>query len=683
MSGRFHIIALISILSVSISCVKEIETDVKPVAMPSPDMGYEKGVMHVKFTDEMIGLVEEDISRGSLITKSSGLNLALGSLDIQKMERVFPHAGEYEGRTRREGLHKWYKVFFREDMPATKAAGTLSDFEGFEYVEPVRRIISGRFNDLVPELWGLNNSTFKGADINVQKVWENYTVGNPNVIVAVVDTGIDLAHEDLAGNCLENGHINTVNFGTNVTAGTHGTHVAGTIAAVSNNGKGVAGIAGGDFLGKKPGVSIMSCQIFTDAGGSGSTSLAIKWGADHGAVISQNSWGYSFDFNQDGRLTGQELEYAMNSQIDRTTQEAVDYFIKYAGCDDNGEQLPDSPMKGGVVIFAAGNDGIENGAPANYEPIIAVGAVKSNGRKADFSNYGDWVDIAAPGQNIYSTVPRNGYAYLTGTSMACPHVSGVAALVVSSCGGPGFTNEDLKEKLLMSANRIITPPSDRIGGLVDAYEAVRYNRDGIPGEVKDLTLKVASNKIHITCTVTDDSDGEPNGGYLVMYGTQKEEIESASPYEPGSVLTRYFENSLATGETLEMTVDKLNFESAYYMRIFSQSREGEYSASAETQRVVTGKNTRPEITVRFDESADITAGDRLEINIEVTDADGHEVGLRHDPGSATETLVKTGEGTWKLTIAYRSEKGEFTSRLTAYDEYGLEASKSITYRNIF
>ena len=94
MSGRFHIIALISILSVSISCIREeIETDVKPVAMPSPDMGYEKGVMHVKFTDEMIGLVEEDISRGSLITKSSGLNLALGSLDIQKMERVFPHAG--------------------------------------------------------------------------------------------------------------------------------------------------------------------------------------------------------------------------------------------------------------------------------------------------------------------------------------------------------------------------------------------------------------------------------------------------------------------------------------------------------------------------------------------------------------------------------------------------------------
>ena len=671
---------LLALLSVLISWIKEeIKTEVTP--LPSPELGFEQGMMYVKFTDEMIGVVEEDLSRGNIVTKSSGLNMALSSLNIEKMERVFPHAGEYEGRTRREGLHKWYKVSFSEEMPITKASGSLKDFEGFEYVEPVRKIQSGVFNDLVSELWGLNNTVFNGADINVQKVWEKYTVGNPEVIVAVVDTGIDFSHEDLAANCLESGHINTNDISRPIEKGEHGTHVAGTIAAVSNNGKGVAGIAGGNAAEGKRGISLLSCQIFGN-GGSGNPSLAIKWGADHGAVISQNSWGYSFDMNGDGRLTGNELEYARSARIDNVLKEAVDYFIKYAGCDDAGEQLPDSPMKGGVVIFAAGNDGIDNGCPANYGPIIAVGATIKNGKKASFSNYGDWVDIAAPGQYIYSTLPNNDYDYLSGTSMACPHVSGVAALVVSHCGGRGFTNSQLEEKLLMTANRTITPPSDKIGGLVDAYEAIRYNEDGIPGEVKDLSLTGVSNTIHITCTVTDDSDGEPNGGYLVMYSLHKEEIESANPMNPGIAQTRYFENNLASGETLEMVVDKLDFESAYYIKVYAQSREGEYSAYADIHRAATGKNNRPEIKVSFIGSADeIVAGGRLEIDVEVTDADGHAVDLRHEPGSNAESLRKIKDGLWKLTIAYRSAKGEFTSRLTGMDEYGMETSKTITYRN--
>lgn len=678
MSRRFYI--LIALIFVSISCMKEeIETEVAP--LPSPEMGYEQGMMYVKFSDEIIGLVEDDLSRGNIVTKSSDLNMTLGSLNIQKMERVFPHAGEFEGRTRKEGLHKWYRISFSEEMPVTKASGSLEEFDGFECVEPVRKIQTGTFNDLVSELWGLNNTVYKGADINVQKVWEKYTVGNPNVIVAVVDTGIDFSHEDLAANILESGHINTNNISKPIEAGDHGTHVAGTIAAVSNNGKGVAGIAGGNTAEGKRGISLLSCQIFGN-GGNGSTSQAIKWGADHGAVISQNSWGYDYDLNQDGRLTGEELEYARSAKIENVLKDAVDYFIKYAGCDDAGEQLPDSPMKGGVVLFAAGNDGIDNGCPANYEPIIAVGATIRNGRKASFSNYGAWVDIAAPGQNIYSTLPGNSYGYLSGTSMACPHVSGVAALVVSHCGGRGFTNSQLEEKLLMTANRTITPPSDQIGGLVDAYEAVRYNEDGIPGEVKDLSLSAVSNKVTVRCTVTEDSDGEPNGGYLVIYGPHKEDVQSATPQNLGAAQSKYFENSLSTGETIEMIIDKLDFESAYYMKVFAQSREGEYSSYADVQRVVTGKNNRPEIKITFRGTADeILAGSRLEIDVTVTDVDGHAVDLRHEPGSDAESLVKIEEGLWRLTIAYRSEKGEFTSRLTGTDEYGMEASKTITYRN--
>lgn len=681
MKKGFYILVTIAITAVSISsCTqKEEEIEITVTPMPSPDMGYEQGVMYVKFTDDIIGLVEEDLSIGSLSTKSSGLNHTLAALGIQQMERVFPHAGEFEGRTRREGLHKWYKVTFSEDMPVTKASGTLEDFDGFEYVEPVRIIRSYGFNDLGSELWGLNNTSYKGADINVLKAWDEYTVGNPNVIVSVVDTGIDITHEDLAANCMSSGHINTNNINKPIEAGGHGTHVAGTIAAVSNNGKGVAGIAGGNSKEGKPGVRLLSCQIFSNGGGGGNTSLAIKWGADHGAVISQNSWGYSFDFDGDGVLSEYELDYAMSARIDRVLKEAVDYFIKYAGCDDDGEQLPDSPMKGGVVIFAAGNDGIENASPANYEPIITVGATIRNGRKASFSNFGDWVDIAAPGHNIYSTIPGNGYQTLSGTSMACPHVSGVAALVVSYCGGPGFTNKHLEEKLIMSANRTITPRSDKIGGLVNAYEAIRYKESGLPGEVKDLNLTAVSNTIHFSCTVTEDSDGIPNDGYLVVYGTKMEDVVSATPNNPGDALTQYFVNDRNAGEKIERKIDKLQFETTYYVKVYAKSREGRYSPSTVTQNITTEKNNPPEITINFNGNVNVMSGDRLEISIKVTDIDGHAVDLKNESDSDSEILTKVDDCLWILTISYRSGQGEFKSTLTAYDEYGLTTSKTIRY----
>lgn len=682
MSERIHIIISAVLISISMSCVKqEVETEVKTVPLPDPEMSYEPGVMNVKFKNEIINLIEEDLTKGNLTTKSAGLNIALGSLGIQKMERLFPHAGEFEGRTRREGLHRWYKVTFSEDTPVTKASGALESFDGFEYVEPVRKIRTEGFNDLVSELWGLNNTGYKGADINVRKAWEKYTAGNPKVIVSVVDTGIDLAHEDLAANCLESGHINTIDITRPVEAGDHGTHVAGTIAAVSNNGKGVAGIAGGDAQKGLSGVRIMSCQIFGNYTGEGNSSLAIKWGADHGAVISQNSWGYSFDFNEDGVLTGSELEYAKRATIDNATKEAVDYFIRYAGCDDSGEQLPDSPMKGGVVIFAAGNDGIDNGAPANYKPIIAVGAVKRNGRRASFSNYGDWVDIAAPGQDIYSTYPGNRYEYLSGTSMACPHVSGVAALVVSYCGGPGFTNKDLEEKLIMTANREITPASDRIGGLVNAFEAIKYGEKGVPGDVEDLKLAARSNVISITCTVTEDSDGEANDGYLVIYGTEMSEVDAATPDALGQTHSRYFKNDKAAGESLEMRLEDMEFETSYYLKVYAKSKEGKHSAPTMVQKITTKKNNPPEMTLAFDGATNISAGGRLTIIVTVTDIDGHVVGLKHDPGSDAESIVQINENQWRLTIAYRADRGEFTSRLTAYDRYGMEVTKTFRYKN--
>ena len=428
----------------------------------------------VQFTEEMTLRIEA--LEGLEPTKASpGLAALQSALGISSMERLFPEAGQWEERTRREGLHRFYKVTFDAEVPVTKARAGFEGIDGVESFEGHRRkrCLAASPNDpLWSRLWGLNSAVSANYNINVEKLWP-YTKGNPNVVVCVVDEGIQQDHPDLQWN-LGSDNYNFVKKSSTILGGDHGCHVAGTIAGVTNNSVGVAGIAGGDYAENSRGVTLISAQIFLGENGTGSSASAIKWGADHGAVISQNSWGYSFDANGDGNLSGSELTNALEATIDKSDKAAVDYFIKYAGCDNNGEQLSSSPMKGGVVIFAAGNDGISNGAPANYAPIVAVGAVGSDGSLCDFSNYGDWVDICAPGQNICSTVSGSKFDSYSGTSMACPHVSGVAALLLSYAGGTGFTADRLQSVLVGGArSSYIKYNSRSCGPYLDAWGSFR------------------------------------------------------------------------------------------------------------------------------------------------------------------------------------------------------------------
>ena len=413
----------------------------------------------------------------------------LEALGIYSLERVFPDAGEFEARHRAAGLHRWYRVSYDRDVARTKASGELSELPGVEAVSfPRRKAPRSYFNDpYLYEQWNYINdgsgaSNFKaGADINVQPVWEQYTCGSRDVIVAVIDEGIQTDHPDLAGVVLtaEEGSRNFLEGKDpmKLVGNDHGTHVGGTIAAINNNGVGVSGVAGGrDGQG---GVRLMTCIIFSDKKGEyGDDAEALVWAADHGAVIANNSWGYVFNNKREAEQAAAEFEAE-----DSPTKSAIDYFVKHAGTDADGNQT--GPMKGGLVLFSSGNDGWSHAVPSEYEPVIAVGSFGPDGKMPFYSNDGPWVDILAPGGSdsddnvnewILSSVAKNQYAYSSGTSMASPHVAGVAALLVSYFGGPGFTVDMLKEALLNGAARDAIDMQGRSigGGKLDAYGSFQY-----------------------------------------------------------------------------------------------------------------------------------------------------------------------------------------------------------------
>lgn len=373
---------------------------------------------------------------------------------------------------------------FRIDETGT----TRADFSGSGFNDPG-----------LPNQWHYSNNgdkmfaatTAAGADINVPETWK-LTGGSPSIIVAIVDEGVKYTHPDLADNMWVNkaelngaadtdndgnGYKNDVhgyNFATNSSDLTwsvshydnkgkydgdsgHGTHVAGTVAAVNNNGKGVCGVAGG--TGSNDGVKLMSCQIFSGGeGGSAAVSAeAIKYAADNGASILQCSWGYPA-----GAVTTDNA-YASGARIEK---QAIDYFIATKN---------NAVLDGGLVIFAAGNDAkAMSGYPGAYRDYISVTAFSPDYLPAYYMNYGPGCNVAAPGGDAYispsgssaaqvlSTLPselyQSDYGYMQGTSMACPHVSGVAALGLSYALAKGkqYTVAEFKSMLLTSVNDIDT-----------------------------------------------------------------------------------------------------------------------------------------------------------------------------------------------------------------------------------
>lgn len=542
---------------VAVACTVQEPIDKQAPSTSEPASSVTSPTVHIQFSDELLALIEEDLAAG-VATKSAGLNSVLEELGIEKLERVFPDAGEFEERSRAMGMHRFYKATLRENMPVTKASVALEEVPGIVSAHPDRRFRLRSFTDPNDEyysrMWNLYNKKSAGADINVREVWEKYTTGNSKVIVVVVDESVDPNHEDLKPNLWVDdiGHsgFNFARSGWDLSFRDqdtgHGTHVAGIISAVNNNGKGVASVAGGDYAGGVQGVRLLSCAIFSGDKSADNAAIgnAIKYGADNGAVIAQNSWGYYADGilgdEEDGKVSAEEMAALKSLTInsDPEIRAAVDYFIKYAGCDAKGNQLPESPMQGGLVFFAAGNEGhlgVDYDPYCSYEPIISVGAFRENGARADYSNFGSWVDIAAPGghgttlsNSVISTVPlqisESGYAGMVGTSMACPHASGVAALIISYFGGPGFTNTAAREILFAGLGETIGG-SKPVGRKLDAlasfeYGVQHYTPGGNPSETPEppvLKLKQTSVEVHAHEEVTVSySVYDPNGDAVTL-----------------------------------------------------------------------------------------------------------------------------------------------------------------------
>lgn len=294
-------------------------------------------------------------------------------------------------------------------------------------------------NDLDPKLWGLHNTGQNGgkvdADIDAPEAWAIHTgsKGAEAPIIAVIDTGIDYNHPDLKanmwvntgeipGNGIDddgNGVVDDVygfnafaNSGNPMDGHSHGTHCAGTIGAVGNNGVGVTGVM--------QNARLMAIKIFSDSGSTNAAAIVrgINYATQMGARITSNSWGGG----------------AANQAIKEAFEQSPALHIMAAG-------------------NSSGNNDVKPHYPSNYDlpHNVAVAASNRQDNKAGFSCYGEkTVDIAAPGQDVFSTVPGGGYASKSGTSMATPHVAGVAGLVASAF--PEASNEEIMARLYEGAD---------------------------------------------------------------------------------------------------------------------------------------------------------------------------------------------------------------------------------------
>lgn len=523
------------------------------------------------------------------------------------------------------------EALLKQRIEALRATGQ------FEFVEPdfivhaIRTPTDAAFVD--GRLWGLRNTSLSGADVDATRAWD-LTTGATNVIVAVIDTGIRSTHQDLrdnmwrnpreiAGNGLDddnNGYvddihgINAINrTGNSTDDNNHGTHCAGTIGATANDAGAAVGVAWQ--------VRLMALK-FLAANGSGTTSDAITcidYAVAHGAQILSNSWG------------GGGFSQALLEAIERAHR------------------------AGALFVAAAGNESNNNDTfpsyPASYPVanILAVAALDRSDRLASFSNYGRTsVHLGAPGVGIFSTTAGSdsSYASFNGTSMATPHVAGVAALIRARF--PSISVADLRARILRTAVAIpALAGKTTTGGRVNAYRALTAEGDGILelAAVPESLPLLEAERMVFEVTVSDFEAvlGATVAGRLGANGPVVSFLDN------GQTPDRTSQDGIYTAS---LTVPAANSTVRFFV---NASAAGKSPAAAEFDFPV----LRPPSNDNFASAISLSAG--------TTRTNGHSVGATSQPGEPRNPSVAGGSTVWWRWVAGSTALATITTSGSDFD----------------
>jgi subtilisin family serine protease len=601
------------------------------------ESSYDKGILLIKFISDLSTHLENN----PVIKANKVVLFGLDGVDALNQQyrtneaaRHFlsPALGNtFTARHKAWGFHLWYKLEFDETIDIKQLIREYSALREIEIAEPsFKKTLIGHvessensvpadegdgspglawtpYDPMYNTQWHYHNtgqqSGTPDADIDLPEAWD-IEKGNSDVVVAIIDDGIQFNHPDLATHMWQNSSgdygYNFVTNSSTIEPGNHGTHVAGTVSAINNNGEGVAGVAGGSGFGD--GVRLMSCQVFNSTNQDG-FHLALIYAADNGAAISQNSWGY-------------ENPGVYNQSV----LDAIDYFNLNGG---------GGAMIGGISIFAAGNNNASGAYyPGYYSGAFAVAGTNNQDQKGWYSNYGSWIDISAPGgethlvtaKGVRSTLTENNYGYYQGTSMACPHVSGVAALIVS-LGYGSFTAIEIKNILKNTTDNVDAQNPGFIGqlgtGRLNAHSALIMAQGMFSGVLNPATftaIPASTTQINLVWT-----KNVSNNSVMVVWsptGTFGLPSNGAT-YNPGQSIPGGG-TVLYRGSNTNYNHSGLNHSTTYYYKAFSYDASNDYSSG----KTVQGNTVCGVVTLPFNENFDAVPS--LPACWEIIDNQGNE-----------------------------------------------------------
>ncbi|KAA0009195.1 MAG: PKD domain-containing protein, partial [Thermoplasmata archaeon] len=486
------------------------------------DIEFAPGELIVKFKNSLT-IENRKVSGGIVEVGFQSIDSLNREYNVTGIEKIFKNKAI-------QNLSNIYKLTLEKNSNILAVAREYEKDPHVEYAEPnyiYHTCVIPNDPDFDLQ-WALNQPS--DHDIDAPEAWDIET-GNKHVVIAIIDTGVDYNHPDLAGNIWinedeipdngidddGNGYVDDIrgwDF-VNTTAsvwpgedGTirdndpmdfhgHGTHCSGIAGAITNNSIGIAGVCWNCSI-----MAVRAGYKGSDGGGyleNDDSAAAIVYAVDNGANVISMSWGSYYSSN----LIKNALDYAYNNGV--------------------------------VLVAAAGNDNVSTKHyPAGYDNVISVSATDSNGVKAIFSNYGSWIDVAAPGVNIYSTYLNGTYTSLSGTSMACPFVAGLAGLILSK--NPSFSQEEVRTILRSTTDNISS--SKYVGiGRINAYKAMLRNSTPIANLNSSLDDAVVNGTIDIVGT----ANGSTFASYTVYFGegvypTEWTEIEySTIPITNGTL----------------------------------------------------------------------------------------------------------------------------------------------------